>query len=237
MNYMSQSGKNEFTSLVTHQLREPLTNIKWALSILLNGEVGEVTSDQKDVVVKAFESNERALKLIDMMLKADRIDSSDFDLYPVDSDIVEICRKAVLELQPHAEKKKIALDFVADHKHTPLVSIDVDHAQESIMNLVENAIHYTKEGGSVSVRITADTSGVTIAISDTGIGIPKEDVPKIFNRFFRAKNAIESGVNGTGLGLFIVKRIIEKHGGKIWFESKEGSGSTFFVFFPLESKK
>lgn len=233
---MNTPIKNELTSLITHQLREPLTNVKWALSILLNEEVGSISSEQKDVVLKAYDSNEHALKLIDMMLKADRVDSSAFDLYPVESDIVEICRKAILELRPHAEKKNIKLEFVADHKHTPLVPIDVDHAQESIVNLIENAIHYTPKDGKVTVSIGADKEGVTISISDTGIGIPDEDKPKIFGRFFRAKNAIESGIHGSGLGLFIVKRIVEKHGGKIWFESREGRGSVFFVSFPLENK-
>lgn len=231
---MSTSGKNELTSLITHQLREPLTNVKWALSILLNGEVGQISQEQKDVVIKAYESNERALKLIDMMLKADRVDSSAFDIYPVESDVVEICRKALEELQPHALKKKITLELVADHKNTPLVSVDVDHVQESIVNLVENGIHYTPEGGKVTLVVVVEKEAVTISVKDTGIGIPEEEASKIFGRFFRAKNALASGVHGSGLGLFIVKRIVEKHGGKIWFESKEGTGSTFSISFPLE---
>lgn len=233
---MSILVKNDFTSLVTHQLREPLTNIKWALSILINGEVGNISIEQKDVVLRAFESNERALKLIDTMLKADRVDSNNFDLYPVESDIVDICRKVVDELLPHANKKKINFEFVADHKSTPLVYVDADYARESIMNLIENAIHYTSEKGTVKVKISSNKDGVIISVSDTGIGIPKEDNDKIFGRFFRAKNALSSGVHGSGLGLFIVKKVIEKHGGKIWFESEENKGSEFFVFFPLENK-
>lgn len=234
---MSQSSNNKLISLITHQLREPLTNIKWALSILLNGEVGEITDEQKDVISKAFASNERSLKLIDMMLKADRVDSDAFDVYPVESDIVEICRKAVEELRPHAEKKKIKIELIADHKNTPLVPVDVGHTEESIVNLIENAIHYTPKDGKITVTVSLNSEGVVVEVADTGIGIPEEDKAKIFGRFFRAKNAVESGEHGSGLGLFIVKRIIEKHGGRVWFESEENKGSKFFMLFPLKYKK
>lgn len=233
---MNESHNHKLASLITHQLREPLTNIKWALSILINEEVGSISSEQRDVIKKAYESNERALKLIDLMLKADRVDSDEFDVYPVESDIVEIVRKSVEELRPLAEQKKISIDFIADHARTPLVPVDSSHIEESFVNLIENAIHYTNEGGKVKVEIRSDADAVVVSVFDTGIGIPVEDESKIFTRFFRAKNAIESGVHGSGLGLFIVKRIVEKHGGKIWFESKEGHGSTFFVSFPIEKK-
>ncbi len=233
---MAHSGHSEFTSLVTHQLREPLTNIKWILSLLINDEVGKLSPEQKDLSEKAFGSSERALKLIDDMLKADRIDSDSFDFFPVESDIVDLTQKVVEEMKPQASLKKIDIVFHADHKNTPLVSIDPEHIHDVFLNLIENAIHYTKESGKISVTIKLDNKEIIISVSDTGIGIPKEEALKIFGRFFRAHNAQKANNKGSGLGLFIVKSIVLRHKGRVWFTSKENEGSTFFVALPLKGE-
>lgn len=232
---MVHKEHNEFTSLITHQLREPLTNIKWVLSLLVNGEAGDLSSEQKELIGKAFRSGEHALSLIDDMLKADRIDSSTFDIYPVDSDFVEIVQKAFDELKTHADQKKIQFALKADHKNTPLISIDPAHIGEAVLNLLENALHYTPQGGKVEALVTVEGNNVIFSVTDTGIGIPKEEISKISSRFFRATNAHTANEHGSGLGLFIVRRIVERHGGTFGFESIEGSGSVFHIALPFKN--
>jgi len=232
---MDSHNHAEFTSLITHQLREPLTQIKWAISLLVNGEAGELNPEQKDFLDKALKSGEHALSLIDDMLKADKIESGITDLFFVEADIVEILQGIVSELKPRAENKKIDLSFDGSHKNIPPISIDADHIKEALLNVVENAINYSLPNGSVHVSALQKGGVVEIIIKDIGIGIPDEDALKIFSKFFRARNAKEAHIQGSGLGLYIVKAIIEKHNGKIHFEKNETGGTTFFIDLPLNN--
>lgn len=220
--------KSEFVSVVAHQLRTPLSGIKWTLNMLINGELGETTSEQKTYLMKTYESNERMIALVDDMLGADRVESGKFHYVFTEVQLLDLFDNVLYEILPQANRKNIKIQFTKRDPGTKKVIADPEKIRAVIQNLLENAIKYTNFGGQIGIGIEGEGENIKVAISDNGIGIPKEQQRNIFNRFFRATNALKVETDGSGLGLFIVKSIIEKHGGKIWFESTENVGSTFY---------
>lgn len=223
----------DFVSMATHQLKTPLSGIKWTLSMLLKGEVGTLTEEQQSWLQTSYESNERVLNLIDEMLESIRIDEDKFMLEQARQDIVPIFQEAINYVKPLAVKKNIRLELITEPANAEIIaSVDAGKLKVAFQNLVENAVRYTKEGGHIVIRIIKETGDIKVSIKDDGIGIPEEEKKDIFARFFRASNAFKKIEKGSGLGLFISKGIIEKHGGKIWFESNEGKGTTFYFIIP-----
>ncbi len=221
--------KSEFLSVVAHQLRTPLSGIKWTLSMLLNGDLGVLTTDQRVFLMKGYESNQRMIALVEDMLNADRVGSGKYHYEYSSVQLLDLIDNVLYELVPLANKKNIKISYVNRHDHIPQVMIDADKVRQVVQNLMENAIKYTKKGGEIKIEptVTADNF-VQVAVSDSGIGIPEDQKKNIFNRFFRAQNAVKLETDGSGLGLYIAKGIIEKHGGNLWFSSEEGKGSTFY---------
>ncbi|KKU68414.1 MAG: Sensor protein resE [Parcubacteria group bacterium GW2011_GWA2_47_16] len=220
--------KSEFLSVVAHQLRTPLSGIKWTLSMIMNGELGPISNDQKVFIMKSYESNDRMIELVESMLHADRIDSGKFDFKPTPTQIFDLIDNVLYEVLPSAHKRGVQIKFNGRDLSIPQLNVDQEKMRAVFQNLLDNAIKYSRAGGTVSIDITRDAEKVKVAISDQGIGVPEDQKALIFSRFFRARNALKVETDGNGLGLFIVKSIIEKHGGKIWFESKENAGTTFY---------
>lgn len=220
--------KSEFLSVVAHQLRTPLSGIKWTLNMILGGDLGPLTNEQKTFLMKGYESNQRMIGLIEDMLGADRIGSGKLKYRFVRVQIMDIIDNVLYDIIQLAKKKNISMTFVDRNENLPKVYIDPDKMRDVILNLVENAIKYSPEKGTIKIAAVEDNGFVKVSIQDQGIGIPKEQQKNIFSRFFRASNAVRIQTDGSGLGLFIVKGILEKHGGQIWFESEEGKGSTFY---------
>ncbi len=219
--------------MATHQIKTPLAGIKWTLSMLLKEEVGGLTDEQKKWLQSSYDSNERVLGLIDEMLESIRIDEDKLILEKEAQDIVVLFQEIVEHLNPLIRKKSIKLSLEVSPKGEPVVSsVDKDKIQVAFQNILENAIRYTRERGSILVSVIKETGDIKVSIKDDGIGIPESEKKDIFARFFRASNAFRAIEKGSGLGLFIAKGIIEKHGGKIWFESGEGKGTTFYFIIP-----
>jgi signal transduction histidine kinase len=220
--------KSEFLSVVAHQLRTPLSGIKWTLNMILSGDLGPLSNDQKTFLMKGYESNQRMIGLIEDMLGADRIGSGKLRYRFARVQIMDIIDNVLYDLIQLAKKKNITISFPNRNENLAKVYIDPDKMREVVVNLVENAIKYSPEKGTITIEAVEENGFVKVTVKDQGIGIPVDQQKNIFSRFFRASNAVKVQTDGSGLGLFIVKGIIEKHGGQIWFESAEGKGSAFY---------
>ncbi len=228
--------KTEFVSIAAHQLRTPLSAIKWTLRMILDGDLGRVPKEQRGFLEKTYQSNERMIHLINDLLNVTRIEEGRF-LYNIKKqDITKEAEKVITPLKEVAQRKGLNFKFQKPKTKIPELAVDSEKISLVFQNLVDNAIHYTNPGGKVKVSIEylKDKKEILVSVQDTGIGIPKDQQNRVFSRFFRAANAIRAETEGTGLGLFIAKNIIEAHGGKIWFESEEGKGTTFYFTLPLE---
>lgn len=227
--------KSEFVSTVSHQLRTPLSAIKWTLDTLLKGEeAGELTVEQRALLMKAYEYNERIINLIRDMLGVDRIESGSLGFSFIDINIVDLVKNILDEVEAQAKKKNIKLVINKD-ENLPKISVDPQKMRAVFQNLIENSLKYTRSGGQITIDFHLfENDKMKIAIADNGIGIPKDQQTNIFNRFFRAENAKALDPEGSGLGLFIVKTIVNRHGGDMSFESEEGKGTTFHIVLPLK---
>ena len=226
--------KTEFVSIAAHQLRTPLSAIKWTLKMLLDGDIGTLTAEQVEFLMKGYESNERMIVLINDLLNVARIEEGrivyDLTLHSLEEIIEEIIRG----LSAVIKKKKIKLVFEKPKKPLPKIKIDKEKIGIVIQNLIDNAIRFNKINGIVTVSIKCDKINLEVTVQDDGIGIPKEQQKRIFNKFFRADNALKIETEGTGLGLFIAKNIVEAHKGKISFKSKKDKGTVFKFILPVK---
>ncbi|MFA6094917.1 MAG: HAMP domain-containing sensor histidine kinase [Candidatus Paceibacterota bacterium] len=225
--------KAEFVSLAIHQLRAPLTGIRWALKMIIDGEVGEVTSEQKNMLVKTYEASMKSLTMLNELINIDRVDASKLLYDFKDENIIPIIQSAIDSVSLQAQDNKIILNFNQPQGTLPFVKIDKEKIVTAIENLLENSIKYTIGRGIVTISVKEDSGFLDVSIKDNGIGIPLKDQSNVFKKFFRAHNALEMRMQGSGVGLFMIKNIVEKHGGKCWFESEENVGTTFHVSLPV----
>ena len=227
--------KTEFVTISAHQLRTPLSAIKWTVRMLLDGDVGKLTDEQTEFLKKAYQSNERMVNLVNDLLNVTRIEEGRYLYNPEELDMIELIEKTIIPLKEIAERKNLKFEFLKPKEKEIKVRVDKEKISLAISNLVDNAINYTKEG-KISIQFEYDSKDkqVKFSVKDTGIGISEEQQKRLFSKFFRGINAIKAETEGTGLGLFIAKNIIEAHGGRIWFESEEGKGTTFYFTLPLK---
>lgn len=230
-------AKSEFISIASHQLRAPLTVIKGYLSLVVEGTLGKIPKKAVEAVRRSNIATEQLVRLVSSLLNLSRIEAGkiEYDFKP--SNLMIILRELIEELRPHAAQKSISLHLECE-EDMPLFLFDRDKMREVIINLLDNAIKYTPVG-TVFVRVQTiikeRKSFVRISVKDQGIGIRKEDAIQLFKKFARADEAKTIDPNGLGLGLFIVKRIVEDHGGQVWVESKGiGKGSAFYIDVPLK---
>jgi len=226
--------KSEIISVVAHQLRTPLSAVKWTLKMLTDGDSGPVTNEQKTMMMKAYESNERMIGLVNDMLSADRMESGKFRYRFFPIQLEDLIESVVTEILSKANDHGVSIRFLRPAQNLSRVTMDPDKVREVFQNLIDNAIKYSRRGGTVTIGIQQEVGAVLCSISDQGIGIPKGEQDKIFGRFFRAQNALRVETDGSGLGLFIVRGIIQRHGGDIEFESEEGKGTTMRIRLPLD---
>lgn len=227
--------KSEIISVVAHQLRTPLSAIKWTLKILLDEDAGAVTPEQRDLLSKGFESNERMIALINDMLAVDRLESGKIKYNFVPVQFEELVQDMIRSLLTLATQKNIRVEFSSPQVLLAKIKIDPDKMRDVLQNLIDNAIKYTKNEGVVTVGVAMEKEELHFWVKDNGIGIPDDEKEKIFSRFFRANNAIHTETDGSGLGLFIAQSVIKRHGGKLWFESELNIGTTFHVLLPFSS--
>lgn len=232
-----QSLKSEFVSIAAHQLRTPLSAIKWTLTSLLDGDFGSLSDDQRKYLGKTNLSNERMINLVDDLLNLSRIEEGRY-VYKTSMVSVGDLLNAVLKaVELKANEKKIRLDTDID-KRLPDLTIDEEKIKLVLQNLVENAINYSHQKSSVTIAVKNDIARneVVFSVKDSGIGIPDDQRARIFTKFFRAENAVRAETVGSGLGLFIDKNIVEAHKGRIWFDSELDKGSTFHFGIPYTKK-
>lgn len=225
--------KSEFISVAAHQLRTPLSAVKWTLKMMIDEDLGTLNPEQKTFLMRGYEGNERMIRLVNDMLNVVRIEEGrfgyDFSLIKLE-DLVE---NVVQDFIPIVKNKHIDLVFKKPEKELPKVWADSTKMRLAISNLVDNAIKYTPEKGSVTIEIKQGKIDLEVSVKDTGLGIPSDQQKSMFTKFFRAENVVRVQTDGTGLGLFIVKNIIEKHKGKIWFASEENKGTTMYFTVPI----
>ncbi len=224
--------KSEFVSIASHQLRSPLTAIKGYASMVLEGSYGTLPSGTKDAISKIFESSKLMTSSVEDFLNVSRIEQGRMKYEFSQVDISDIAKTSVDDLKSVASQKDLTLSFNKDVGKY-VTSVDLGKMKQIFTNLIDNAIKYTKEG-TVSVNLSRDGKKITATIKDTGVGISKEVLPKLFDKFVRARNANKVNVSGTGLGLYVAKELVEAHHGRIWAESEgEGKGTTFFIEIPV----
>lgn len=231
-----EDAKTEFVSLASHQLRTPLSAMKWCTEVLVGGEAGKLTPKQLMYLHKIYRSNQRMIDLIDSLLNVSRIELGTFAVELQFVDVFAMVNAIVHEEEGVIQKKRINLtkNFSKD---VPTIQTDQKFFRMVVQNLVSNAIKYTPALGHVDVRISLDKKKkcLCIAVADSGYGIPSVEQENVFVKFFRGSNVKEKDIDGNGLGLYIVKMLVEKLGGKIWFASEDGRGSTFVVTLPIKS--
>ena len=225
-------AKDEFISMASHQLRTPLTTIKGYLSMMLEGDAGRMTKAQTEFAGFAFGSSERMVNLISDLLNVSRLSAGRFIIQTKPTDMVAMIQDEVRQLQSHAAAKNLQLVFEPPAKPLPLAEIDDNKTRQVVMNFIDNALYYTPSG-SVTVHLDQTGQYVRLRVTDTGIGVPDEAKRKLFSKFFRAGNAQSVRPDGTGLGLYLARRVVEDQGGTIIFESALGKGSTFGFELPL----
>jgi signal transduction histidine kinase len=222
--------KNRFVSSTSHELRTPLTSMVGYLELLLGGEAGELTEDQRHFLEIVSRNCDRLNRLVDDVLFVGRADSERLTLDPSDVDVAELVQSQVTSQEAAARLKHIDLRCEAK-EGLPTITADATRLAQVLDNLLNNALKFTPEGGTVTATVTGDAEDISIAVSDSGVGIPADELPRIFERFFRASTS--ATISGTGLGLPIVKTIAEAHGGTVSAVSGVGTGTTFTVELPV----
>jgi len=233
---MIEVMKSEFVSIVAHQLRTPLSAVKWTLRMLLDEDFGEITLEQREYLEKTYLSNERMINLINDLLNVSRIEEGRYIYKPVLTNIENEVQFVLDSYKEEIDKKQIKFEFKKPKEKPPKVKVDVEKIRLAISNLLDNAIRYTLPGGRVILSLNRLSKEIEFSIKDTGVGIPEDQEGRVFTKFFRGINVIRMETEGSGLGLFITKNIIEAHGGKIWFETQEGKGTTFYFTLPTKEE-
>ncbi len=224
-------AKSEFVSLASHQLRTPLSTINWYSEMLLSRDAGELNEEQEKFINEIYRGSKRMVELVNALLNVSRLELGTFIIEPSPSDFRKIADDVLKELEPQIKTKKMEIirNFESD---LPMINADPKLVRIIFQNLLSNSVKYTPEKGKIEVFINKNKSDIMIEVKDNGYGIPKKAQEKIYTKLFRADNAKEIDADGTGLGLYIVKSIIDNSGGKISFESEANKGTTFHISFP-----
>jgi signal transduction histidine kinase len=229
-------SKSEFISIAAHQLRTPLSVMKWVLGLFLTGEMGTITETQRDMISRSNTANEKMINLVNDLLDVSRIEEGRFGYEFREHDLMETLRGIIADYRDMAKDRSI--NFIVEEPLPPLPTMTYDESKIilAVHNLLDNAFHYTKAGGSVQLIVKKRGNQAEIIVRDTGIGIPPAGRERLFTKFFRADNAVKTYTEGSGLGLFIVNNIVVRHGGKIEVESEENKGTTFHILIPLNKE-
>lgn len=228
--------KDEFVSMASHQLRTPLTSVKGYLSMVLDGDAGELKPAQKQLLDQAYISTQRMVYLIADLLNLSRLKTGKFMINPQPTNLAHMIEGEIHQIEQTAKASDLKVSFMCDPS-IPDLMLDDMKTRQVIMNFIDNAIYYTPKGGNIEVYLEKEDGKAIFKVSDSGIGVAKEDQKELFGKFFRAGNARKARPDGTGLGLYMAKMVIDAQGGKILFSSQEGKGSTFGFSFDIQQLK
>jgi signal transduction histidine kinase len=228
------TAKTDLISVSAHGLRTSLSALKWILKMFIDRDLGKLTSEQGSFIEKAYESNERMIVVVNKLLTLNHMGEESAGLKLEKVNLLKTVEEILFEFSGETFNRGIELTLLKP-KDLPEINCDKEMVRVIIQNLVENAIKYSFPHGKIFISINSrkDSNEVEISVRDNGIGISKENQKNVFNKFFRATNAIKKESVGSGLGLFTTKNLVELHGGKIWFESEYNNGTTFFVRLPI----
>jgi PAS domain S-box-containing protein len=236
-----QAQRSDFISTASHEMRTPVAAIEGYLSLVLNPKIAKVDDNARKLLEKASAATKHLGVLFQDLLTSSRAEDGALQSYPQAIELGEVVQQVAEAERFHAQEKGLSLRFVVSSdpaigggkviKPLYYVYADTHRIQEVLTNLINNAIKYTPEGG-VTVTLTGDATVIQVQVADTGPGIPSEDLPHLFQKFYRVDNTMTRTIGGTGLGLFICRKIIELYNGRIWIESQLGKGSIFFINLP-----
>jgi len=228
-------AKDEFISMASHQLRTPLTSVKGYLSMVLEGDAGELPPTQKKLLEEAYGGAQRMVYLIADFLNVSRLKTGKFVLEYSNVNLAHLIDEEIGQLKSAAQSRQLTLQYEAPES-LPSARIDENKIRQVVMNLIDNAIYYSRPGGVIKVELFADDGHVVFRVKDSGIGVPASEQKNLFEKFFRASNARKVRPDGTGIGLFMIKKVILAHSGVIIFNSTPGQGSTFGFSLPLKAQ-
>ena len=227
-----EEAKSNFLSIASHQLRTPLTAIRWYAEMLSAGDAGKLKKQQKEFVGEIYGSVLKMIEMINTFLVLSRIESGRTKNEPVEINLSKFTEEIIHDFKPLIDEKKIKVKLTADD-NLPIVISDRIMIRQVIANLLSNGVNYVDKNGEILIEIKTSGKEIVYSIKDNGIGIPENQKNKIFERFFRAGNAQLKIPSGTGLGLSLIKQVVELWKGRIWFESKEGKGAKFYFTIPI----
>ena len=231
MNQTPENAKDDFLALASHQLRTPATGVKQYVGMLIEGIAGPLTELQQSLLNKAYASNERQLGIINEMLFVARADSDQIKIQE-DEINIGLLLKDIVEEQQVAFKNKNQICKLEIPDTAICLIGDEQYIRMAIENVVSNATKYTQEGGKIEIILKENTKDMILEINDTGVGVAEEDMHLLFNKFSRIHNDLSSSVSGSGLGLYLVKKVVESHKGSVVFDSKLGVGSKVKITLP-----
>ena len=228
--------KSEFISVVSHQLRSPLSNLRWAIELLMSGRLGKIEEKQTEYFRILKENSGRMGELVSDLLIVSRIETATLPQKRKEISLEDLIKKLISEFKPFAQASNVEIEFKSE-ENLPKILADPSQIRLVVENLLDNAVRYIKDRGKVKMLLSRRGQNLYFEIEDNGVGIPKEDQKYIFQKFFRSENILRYQTQGSGLGLYISKAIIERSGGKIGFKSQEGVGSTFWFTLPIHPVK
>jgi len=231
-----EKTKSEFIKIAAHRLRTPTSAVKWSLRMVLDGEMGKLQEQQRELLQEAYRTNDKTIKLVNDLLSVAEIEEGRYLSKVELARIEDIVYEVINEWRKRIDQKQLKVTFEKPEAPLPKLMVDVGRMKIAVENIIDNAIRYTPAKGEIAISFKTDGSEIEVRVQDTGLGIPHYEQEKVFTKFFRSANIMKVDTEGTGLGLYITKHIIEAHGGKIWFDSKEGKGTTFFFTIPIRKK-
>jgi signal transduction histidine kinase len=225
--------KDDFIGMASHQLRTPLTSVKGYVSLVIDGDAGNINETQKKLLTQAFVSSQRMVYLIADLLNVSRLRTGKFLIERTPTNIATMISDEISQLHEMAASRSIELTYEPPAKF-PALALDETKTRQVVMNFIDNAVYYTPTGGHIRVEVKELPKSIELRVIDDGIGVPKLEHHHLFTKFYRAKNAQRARPDGTGLGLFMAKKVIIAQGGALIFDSVEGEGSTFGFTFPKD---
>ena len=225
--------KDDFISMASHQLRTPLTSVRGYLSMLLDGDFGKLTDKQREVITEAYTNSGRMAFLIGDFLDVSRLQTGEFELQISPTDLVEILDGELSQLRATAAAHNVTIKY-SPSTDLATINCDSNKLRQVMMNMIDNAIFYSRGGGSIEIDLYQQRGQIVFTVRDHGIGVPQGEQMKLFTKFFRGSNARHVRPDGTGIGLYVARKVVLAHNGSIIFESRENRGSTFGFKLPIE---
>ncbi|MBA4318987.1 MAG: hypothetical protein C0412_11365 [Flavobacterium sp.] len=226
-------AKMEFIATATHQLKAPLSGTKWIIEAILEGDLGKIDERQKEYFKELYKSNERLIKFVNELLNVFRFEELHPKIEPKLVNLKDLILNIISKFSSLMKKKNLDFEIKEDGEGWAMIS-DKNLLDLIFDNLISNAIRYSKDSSKFYIYLKKKNGKIEVGVQDFGIGIPKNEQDRVFQKFFRAKNALKTETSGSGLGLYLTKKAVEKINGKIWFSSEENKGTTFFVSLPLK---